>query len=356
MRQFWIIILVFGISALAIAQDMHFSQYYEHHALVNPALTGSEQELRAVLGYRSQWKKAAGTAFKSFGTNIEGKVLKGSWEKPRKGARPKYQNDVGRLGAGLSVYNDKIGSASMGLIQLNGSVAAFIPVSRFSFLSAGMQAGWGWRRMDGASLVFPNQYRPGGYDSGVNSGENLVGDRYRYFDLSSGVMWAYGYSQKGFYATKTTKVRIGAAAYHLTTPSLRVIGNAAEDLRMKFVFHSDVIFSLGANLALNPNVIFQMQSKQNQILAGCLVKYYLVNNHAKYTHFVRNTSIDAGLSYRNKDALSIVCMYETGELYAFGLSYDLTVSKLRNANNLRGGPEIMIRYTPNKLPLPSSSD
>lgn len=329
------------------AQDMHFTQYYEHHALVNPALAGSEQDVRMVAASKSQWRKAAGTSYKSYGLSVDGKLLKGSWEKPKRGMRRKYDTDVGRLGGGFSVYRDKAGEAALGQIQLNGNLAAFVPVTKRSFISAGVQAGWAWRRMDGTDLIYPNQYRPGGYDASTFSGETMPVDRYRFFDLSAGAMWAYGFSQRGFIYTKLTKLRLGAAAYHLTTPKLRTVGNAGEDLKMKLVAHGDLLFNFKeSNFAFTPNFIFQMQGKQIELLTGVMVKYYLVHSQARYTKNVKNTSINGGLAFRTKDALALTVLYESEERYAIALSYDINISKLRQANNLRGGPELMLRYTP----------
>ncbi len=331
------------------AQDFQFTQYYEHHALINPALTGTEQDIRAVLATKSQWKKAAGKSYKSYGTSVDAKVLKGSWEKAKKGQPKKYKTDVGRIGAGLAVYRDKAGDAGLSQLQLNGSVAAFLPVSKFSFLSYGVQAGWQWRRQEIVDLIYPNQYRPGGYDISAYNGETLPVDKYRFFDLSTGFMWAYGYSQKGFLYSKQTKARLGLAAYHLTTPKLRTLGNAAEDLKMKYVFHGDLLINYKkTDIAINPNFVMQMQGKQLTAMAGVMVRYYLQHSQAHYTKFVKNTSVSGGLSYRSSDAISLTCLYEAEEKYAFGLSYDLNINGLRKANHMRGGPELMIRFTPNE--------
>lgn len=344
-RKFIYLLLL--LPCIAMGQDFQFSQYYEHHSLINPALTGTEQDIRAVLDTKSQWKKAAGKSYKTFGTAIDGKVLKGTWEKEKKGQPKKYKTDVGRIGAGMSVYRDKAGDAGLSQLQLNGSVAAFLPVSKFSFLSCGVQAGWQWRRQEIVDLIYPNQYRPGGYDISTYNGETLPADKYRFFDLSTGFMWAYGYSQKGFLYSKQMKARIGAAAYHLTTPKLRTLGNAAEDLKMKYVLHGDMLFNYKkTDIGINPNFVVQMQGKQLTAMAGVLVKYYLQHSQAHYTKFVKNTSVCGGLSYRTNDAISLTCLYESEEKYAVGLSYDLNINGLRKANHLRGGPELMIRFTP----------
>lgn len=347
--QAYLLLLISLTPLFSGAQDMHFSQYTEHHALINPALTGANDNVRAVMGYRNQWRTAAGSAFKSYGASYEAKVLKGSWMQQTEVPKKYREQDIGRLGAGLSVYRNVAGEGDMGQTQLNLSTAAFIPVSHWSFLSAGIQAGYSWRRVDQTTMIFPNQYLPGGYDASLGSGETVPLNRYRYFDLSTGLMWAYGYQNRGFSFTRNTQARFGIATYHLTRPNLRVIGNAAENLKMRFVLHGDMTFTIKkSNYAVNPSFLAQLQGNQKEIIVGVLVKYFIANNHARYTNVVKNTAVSAGLNYRNKDAIAIQFLYESEEKYAFGLSYDLNISPLRKANHLRGGPELLIRLTPRK--------
>jgi type IX secretion system PorP/SprF family membrane protein len=330
----------------AKAQDMHFSHFNEHYALINPALTGATSEYRAVLGYKNQWRTAAATPYKTYGASFETKVLGGKWKRADELPKKHREQDVGRLGAGLSVYRDKAGEGDMGLTQANLSIAGYVPTGHWSFLSMGIQSSIAFRRVDQTTLIFPNQYTIGGYDTGLNSGEEIPLERYRYMDFAGGMLWSYGYTEKNFIGSKQTKAKFGFAAYHLTQPNLRVIGRAEEKLYMKYVAHGDMLFSIrNSYVALAPSFLFQMQGSSRELMAGATVKYYLSNN-TRFTGNVKSTCLNFGLYYRSGDAIITQFMVEYEEEYAFGFSYDFNISPLRKANKLRGGPEFVIRITP----------
>jgi hypothetical protein len=51
-------ILLFVLSSVAVAQDIHLTQYYTNQLNLNPALGGMyEGEYRIVANYRNQWRE-----------------------------------------------------------------------------------------------------------------------------------------------------------------------------------------------------------------------------------------------------------------------------------------------------------
>jgi type IX secretion system PorP/SprF family membrane protein len=327
------------------AQDMHFSQFNEHPSLMNPALAGAGRNYRASLANKTQWKKVS-TPYKSFGVSLDGKILSGSWKRADDLPKKHREQNIGRLGAGLSIYRDKAGDGDMGLTQSNLSLATFLPTGHWSFISVGLQASLALRRMDATSLVFPNQYNGTGYDADMNSGENIPFDRYRYFDFAAGALWSYGYVEKKFLSSSERRARFGAAAYHITQPNLRVIGRTSEKLFMKLVVHGDMLFSLrNSYLALAPSFLFQMQGPSKEILVGGMLKYYTSTN-THFTGMKKSTCLNYGLYYRSQDAIMLQFLLEYEEQYAIGLSYDLNISPLHKASRYRGGLEFTLRITP----------
>ncbi|MBS1611848.1 MAG: type IX secretion system membrane protein PorP/SprF, partial [Bacteroidetes bacterium] len=56
MRKIYLLIVACVVSAAAIAQDIHFSQYYASPLTLNPALTANINGVfRAAFNYRNQW-------------------------------------------------------------------------------------------------------------------------------------------------------------------------------------------------------------------------------------------------------------------------------------------------------------
>ena len=57
------------------AQDLHFSQVDQIPLLVNPALTGSEAQIRAGINYRNQWKSLA-SPFQTMAAGFDARLQK----------------------------------------------------------------------------------------------------------------------------------------------------------------------------------------------------------------------------------------------------------------------------------------
>jgi type IX secretion system PorP/SprF family membrane protein len=136
-------ILVFAffmfISTFSFAQDIHFSQYNNTPALVNPALTGTANVLRASVIYKDQWKGVT-VPYKTFGAMFEMKFKASNWEKVDQNLTKTYKKSFSRLAGGLSFFSDKAGDGNMSTSQVNLSLASFVPVSAKSSLSVGLQA------------------------------------------------------------------------------------------------------------------------------------------------------------------------------------------------------------------------
>ncbi|MDI1355159.1 MAG: PorP/SprF family type IX secretion system membrane protein [bacterium] len=343
-----ILYILFGVSVFVFvkAQDIHFSQFNEHPALINPALTATNGKYRAYLGYKNQWRTVS-TPYKTYGASFEFQPVDGPWKKSKRKLAKNYrEQNIGRLGMGLSVYRDKAGDGDMGLTQVNLSVATFVPTGHWSYLSFGIQGSSASRRSNAANFIYPNQYNGSGYDAGMNSGENVTGDKFKYADFSAGMLWSYSYVEKNFANSKQIKFRLGGSAYHLTQPDLQTIGNRAEKLLMKYVAHGDMVFSLGkSQVALAPSFLVQVQGPSSELIVGSLLKYY-VTNGTKFTGKAKSTCLNFGVFYRTEDAviLNFAILYQ--EQYSFGLSYDLNISPLREASRVRGGLEFALRITP----------
>lgn len=328
------------------AQDIHFSQFNEHPALINPALTATNGKYRAYMAYKNQWRTVS-TPYKTYGASFEFQPVDGPWKKSkRKLAKSYREQNIGRLGLGLSVYKDKAGDGEMGLTQVNLSVATYVPTGHWSFLSFGVQGSSASRITNSANFIYPNQYSGSGYDAGLNSGEDVPSDKYRYTDFSAGLLWSYGYVEKGFSNNKQLRAKLGASAYHITQPDLRTIGNKAEVLLMKYVAHGDMVFSLGkSQVALAPSFLVQLQGPSTEIIVGSFLKYYATNG-TKFTGKAKSTCLNFGVFYRYEDALILNFMLQYQEQYSLGLSYDLNLSPLREASKVRGGLELALRITP----------
>jgi type IX secretion system PorP/SprF family membrane protein len=338
--------IYFFTSALSIhAQDMHFSQFIENPAMLNPALTGVASPFRGSLSYRSQWRNVS-APYKTFGVSFETRLNNGNWKQVDKFRSMTFkERSVGRLAWGLSVYNDKAGTPGLSVTRGNFNVATFVPVSKKSFIALGFQATLVQRKIENGTLLFPDQYGPGGYDPVYNSAERFNSLIFTYGDYSAGALWSYRQEEKRITTKTQVKGNAGFSVYHFTQPEQAFL-LTKQTTRIKYITHGELtIFPSNSNLALVPSLMAQIQGPSHEITGGLLLKYYLKDN-AHYTGFVKRSSVGYGLYGRSKDAMIISVLYELQEQYLFCMSYDINISALAAASGGRGAIEMTLRYTP----------
>jgi type IX secretion system PorP/SprF family membrane protein len=346
MKKILILPAILLIGSLIHAQDLHFSQYMQTPSLVNPALTGASSVIRASVIYKDQWRSVT-VPYKTYGASFEMKFKASNWEKADKYRTKIYKQSFSRLAGGLSFYSDKAGDGNMGSTQVNLTLATFVPTSRYSSLSVGLQASVVQQKVDVSKLVFPNQYGSNGYDPTLNSGENYASQNFLYPDFAGGINWSYGYNEKTIGANNEKRANIGIAMYHINQPKQLYLDDSHERLNAKYIFHADVLLGLrNTNVALIPSFISTFQGTSMEMIEGFMVKYYFKED-SKYTGIIKRSGLGFGASYRNMDAFIFSILFEY-ENYAAGVSYDLNTSRLTRATTGRGGPEIFIRFvTPN---------
>lgn len=336
---FFLIVGVFHTKA----QDTQFSQFNEHHSLLNPALIGANDNLRIVGGQRNQWK-AAGSPFSTYGLGVE---VRPPGRKKKTAGRysSRRGKKVGMLGGGLSVYSDNSADGTFKQLQANLALATYVPTGEKSFFSAAVQGGFSQYTIDGGNLLYPSQFDGKGYSSSATSGETWGGRTLNTNDLAAGIIWSYGHNVRGFTDQREVKFKIGFAAYHLLPTNLYYINRSKNVLLPRYCGHLEVIHSLGnMNYSLASTLMYQMQGPYTQITGGSMLRFYS-RHDTKYTGNLKRTTVGFGLYYRVKDALISTLLIEWHEQFSTGISYDISMSKMRYAT-YRGGLEISLRYNP----------
>jgi type IX secretion system PorP/SprF family membrane protein len=318
------------------AQDIHFSQFYMSPLTQNPALTGAEHELQAVLNYKNQWASVADpytTIAGSFDMRLgKSKGNKGFWA------------------VGINFYSDKAGDAQLGTAQANLSVAYHVWLAQYSTLGGGLQLGYAQRSINYSALQWGNQYDGTTYNAALPTGEpTSVSNSVSYIDGSAGINWNYDNTSGGINVTDNhdLKADVGFAVFHVNQPKYSFY-TSSEKLYMRYVFHGNGLISLqNSNLALAPGFVMYLQGGAYEIYLGSLVRFKLKQD-SKYTGIMKSAALSIGAYYRTKDALVAAMLLEYSN-YAFGISYDINTSTLTTASNGRGGMEVSLRYV---LPNP----
>ena len=328
--------IVISLMGECYSQDIHFSQFYETPSLLNPAMIGVTNKLRASLQYKNQWSSVT-VPYKTFAASIEMRFNQNNSEK---NTSPGL---IRNLSGGISVISDKAGDGDMGLLLATFSLASRVSLDDNNAISAGLQAGIVQRSINYDKLIFPNQYTGSGYDPNYNSGESFNATKFSYGDFAAGLLWTYGRGEMYMSANDEFKANAGISLYHVSQPKEKFLSNVIETLKMRFLIHGGMLIGIpNSNLDIAPSFIVNRQGKSDEIVLGTLFKYQL-REDSKYTGYIKSAIISLGGYYRTGDAIIPTVLFEIGQ-YALGLSYDVNVSALKAASSYRGGIEISLRF------------
>lgn len=326
------------------AQDLHFSQFNETPAIVNPALTGISGPIRMSVINKDQWKSVT-TAYKTYGADFEMRFKTEKWKKTKHRSLVTKSKGLSLFNAGLSFFSDQAGDGTLKTSRINLSLSSFVKLAKYHFISAGLQASYIQRNVNAGKFLFPDQYNGSIYDPNQPTRENFATQRFTNYDAAAGVLYSFVHDESNFEAKKQFSAHAGFALYHVTRPRDEFIGALDYGGYMKFVAHGDLIKSLGTpKMAIAPSYLFQMQGPNKELLFGALMKHYFQGT-SKITGLNKRNSIGYGLYYRTKDAVIVSTVVELMEQYSIIFGYDLNISSLKTASNRRGGFEIGLRYT-----------
>ncbi|MBD3639028.1 MAG: PorP/SprF family type IX secretion system membrane protein [Crocinitomicaceae bacterium] len=313
------------------AQDIHYTQLQTAPMLLNPAYTGMFNGWeRVAVNHRSQWL-TAGTKFHTTGLAFDANFFK-----------PKRGNSA-HMGVGLQLFNDIGGDSKFGTKQLLLNLSAIVPISEMHTIAGGLQFGIGQRTGDLTALSFGNQFNGNEFDPDLPSSEiNGLVSR-MFVDLGFGVTYRFGNHKIGFARDDATDFRVGFAYFHVNKPNIAYSLGFEEQLYAKMginvSFLKDISGSpMGFELMFNQF----LQGPHAETMLGGIIRYRLTTG-AKTTGLTRDTYLMGGAYFRVKDAIA-PAMYIQWNSFKFGVSYDITISKLGQYSR-NGAIEFSLSYT-----------
>lgn len=317
-----LIIYILLFPTMIFSQDFSFSQFYEMPLLRNPALAGIfNGDLRVTSVYRDQW----GSISVPFQTRALGVEYK----------RPVGDMSNSYYTLGLQVTHDKAGDLALRRTQVLPVITYHQALSNDNdtYLSGSFMLGKVQGNFDPTKARMDDQFANGSYSPGNVSMQTFNSTGASYTDMSAGLVYSSNYGED-------SRFYIGAALYHLNTPKTSFLADGTGHTK-------------GAKLVLNAGLSTPV-SEQSQIIA--YVDYYKQGGHRQlfggmlyetavksYMDEADNINLSVGAFYRWNDALIPTIRLQAYRIM-LGLSYDVTVSQLRTASQLRGGLELTLSF------------
>jgi len=359
---FFTLLIVSLFVKMADAQDANFSQFYYHEAYYNPAMSGMNNGLRAVLTDRQFWTAVPGT-YRSSYLNVE-----------------YYDNFFKQSAVGLNILNTAKGESFLKSTRISACYS-----KRFYFGPVQFQFGWApayvLNRIDYSNLVFPDELDPRLgriYETEFVPGET----KKNYLDLwNVGMVGRFNIMQNSTKALATNT--FGFSIHHFSQPDEGFMANSDDKLPFKLDIHWYSFFKISRNGFYNshfyvaPGVLYENQKLRENFFksdqsgfktmsfgANAIIPSRLSFMSQLYTglwvrkQFYKSVTLsDVSSSIKNKqfDALILtlgVIKYSRDGKQNFRLmySYDMTIS---NATLRTGGThEVILAIEISDLALP----
>jgi type IX secretion system PorP/SprF family membrane protein len=314
--------------ASGYAQDIHFTQFYETGALLNPAFAGlGEEKIRVGLSYRDQWA-ALDKTYKTGLFHADAPLLGG-------------KNRSANIGLGGYAFFDRAGAGSLKQTEAALQLSGMAQVGDGHWISAGVRTAYCQFTGDNGDFTWGMQFDGTGYNASLNSFETFGQMKSNAFDISGGLAYSYTSSSNAVARGGKNSFTAGVAYHHIATPKVGFYDNAAEiPARIVAMLHGRFDFGT-SKYGIIPVAYYSLQGKQQEANLGALFRYGL-GTDSKYTGFLSESEIGAGMMFRVGDAIIPTIRFQTAHM-VFGFSYDFTISKLSSAVRGNGGFEVSVR-------------
>lgn len=312
--------------AIAIGQDLHFSQYQAAPMHISPALTGLAVDGGIVSAhYRGQWLSLLGAenAFQTVSATYE----------HRKNIKADF------FGWGIGLWNDKAGAIThtQGKIAMSYSRQMFGKEGRRHLLVGGFEGSLLQRNIDLSSRRWTNQYDGnGGFDPNILA-PTVSQPNFTRGDIGIGLSW-YSLLKNGSYITG------GVGATHLNRPDVsHEESTIFANLYVKYTAHFDAEFRIRRGILFAPSLLAQREGPSQQLMPSLALKIQL-------NGYTNDPAIRLGIAsrYSNKldrgfinDAMIASLRIDFRNI-STGVSYDFTLSPLRTVNASSNAFEVML--------------
>jgi type IX secretion system PorP/SprF family membrane protein len=303
-----------------VAQDLHFSQFFEAPMLRNPGLAGifnGDYRIQGV--YRDQWNSVT-NGYRTGNFNGEYKMSVGSG------------NDF--FTTGLEILYDQAGTVGLTTTEIMPVLNYHKSLSdrRSTYLSLGFMGGYVQKMIDRSKVTTNNQFDGSVFNPAIPDGETFPTPNIHYFDGSVGMTFLTTFGED-----ELNSFYLGAAYHHLNRPKNSFYQDASQ-LDPKYVFSGGLRLNVNDYASFTFQADYSLQGPAREAIGGALYSYKLDEeiDDPKYT-------LNVGAFVRFGDALIPVLKLNVYTL-SFAISYDVNISQLKTVSEGQGGVELSISY------------
>jgi type IX secretion system PorP/SprF family membrane protein len=305
-----------GWGGVAIAQDLHFSQFMNNPLLTNPANTGFNPDYDYRIGgsYRNQWWNLP-VPYKTISVWGDMQVR-----------RESIPN--GWLGIGGVLLNDVAGDGGLTSTKMYGSIAYHQELGESHLLSAGFNLGYATKRIDIQRFKWENQWNGKFFDSNVPSGERFAFSQIGYVDVQAGLNYA-------FFPSDDLYFNAGVSMMHLNNPRESFFSEEVSDnsVPARYTAFANLTYKVNDQWIINPNLYYSNQAGASEFVGGMMAQYNLSGGG--------ETQLLGGAYFRPGDA-AIAMLGMEWNATRLTFTYDATLSNVRNFNNGNGAIEFSL--------------
>jgi type IX secretion system PorP/SprF family membrane protein len=322
MKKIFSIFSLIIASNIVLAQGLHFSQFFNNPVFLNPANTAqlASDDYRVGMVYRTQYTNIP-VPYNTLGASGEFGLMRNNLE-------------TNWFGAGFAIWNDVSGDANLRLTKAQVTGAYHIITSEKSMWNLGVGIANVSRSVNISGLTFVSQWDEFSFNPDNPNGEKANAGKTNYVDIDFGGNYTYNNND-------ITSFKIGASVQHINTPKESFLGGKNR-LGMRPVLSVEASFKTNDNFLFQPSAYYTVQKKASELVVGTMTNINLSRGNGLYGK--DKNELLTGFYYRTGDALIFCSGYKFNNT-ALMISYDHTISSLKNANRGFGAFEISLLYT-----------
>jgi type IX secretion system PorP/SprF family membrane protein len=309
------------LSFSALAQDIHFSQFFNSPLNTNPGLTGIfNGDIRFGLHFRNQWH-AVPVDYLTFSGFADKKFYS-------------KKHDKGFWSGGLLLNYDRSGDSHMSLGQGAISGSYTMVVNKKNLFTLGAQVGVTNLSVDfGQDLKWDSQFNGYMFEERLATNEYTDKEGITYLDFGGGVNYRW---QK----SKRTKIDLGVGVYHFTEPDAKLYEDAVP-VPMRITANFSTSFKLSELFDFKLHGLAQFQDEYREYVPAFAFRIYVNKERGK--EFALDIGGLGRLNDNETDALTPYVAFEFKNWFV-GINYDINTSGFDIATDRIGGPEIHVRH------------